>query len=116
MNINDLTLGELKQIQNMVIGVGAEHMEAYVHPLEGRNVIIRTVTMIYTGLLHSITNDEYVLLNCSWIPDTGRWMQFVAKGTVTECEPYPADLLVYVGRGSVVDKCELRAALPREQK
>lgn len=82
----------------------------------GKNVIIRTVTMIYTGKLDSVTASDLVLVDCSWIPETERYMQFVADGAVKECEPYPDDLPVYINRGSLLDVCELRKELPRSQK
>lgn len=82
----------------------------------GKNVIVRTVTMIYTGRLVEVTREHFVLLECSWIPETERYMDFVAEGKVKECEPYPADLLVFINRGALLDLCELRKPLPRSQR
>lgn len=82
----------------------------------GKNVIVRTISMIYTGKLDSVTDSDLVLHDCSWIPETERYMQFVADGAVKECEPYPDNLPVYVNRGALLDMCELRKDLPRRQK
>ena len=86
------------------------------HPLIGKNVIVRTVTMIYTGRLEGINKDEFILVDCSWIPETDRYMQFVANGSVKECEPYPDGMPVYINRGALLDMVELRKDLPRSQK
>ena len=82
----------------------------------GKNVIVRTVTMIYTGRLDHVTDTDLVLIDCSWIPATERFMQFVANGSVKECEPYPDGLHVFINRGALLDVCELRKDLPRSQK
>lgn len=82
----------------------------------GQNYAIRTVTMIYTGRLVAVGPQELVLVDVSWIPETERFAQFVAKGQVRECEPYPEGKKVIIGRGSLLDACVLDAPLPREQK
>lgn len=84
--------------------------------LVNKNIIVRTITMIYTGRLTAITPTDLVLVECSWIPETDRFMQFVANGSVKECEPYPDDLPVFINRGALLDMCELRNDLPRSQK
>lgn len=111
MEINDLTLGQINQIQKM-FNLEKGNTE---YPI-GKNVIIRTVTMIYTGKLKEVTESDFILTECSWIPETARYSSFVSNGDVNECEPYPDDLLVYVNRGAFVDFCELRAPLPRNQE
>lgn len=113
MNIEELTLKQIKEIQALTTGVTAP---STTHPLVGRNVIVRTVTMIYTGRLDHVTQQDYVLLDCSWIPETDRYMNFVENGAVRECEPYPSDLPVFINRGALLDVCELRKQLPRSQK
>jgi hypothetical protein len=113
MNIEDMTLKQIKEIQSIALGTPTA---STTHPLIGKNVIVRTVTMIYTGRLDHVTPQDYVLLDCSWIPETDRYMQFVENGSVRECEPFPGDLPVYINRGSLLDVCELRKNLPRNQK
>jgi hypothetical protein len=71
----------------------------------GKNYIVRTVTMIYTGKLVDVGATELVLVDCSWIPDTGRYMQFVADGR-----------RVVIGRGGLMDAVVLEKPLPRSQK
>ena len=118
VNINDLTLGQIKEIQKICakdVDVTQQPTVGNAYPV-GKNVIVRTVTMIYTGKLVEVTNSDFILKECSWIPETGRYMDFVANGTVNECEPYPDDLEVFINRGALLDMCELRKSLPRKQK
>lgn len=117
MNIEELTLKQIREIQALFVGVisqvNTKPQSAY--PV-GKNVIVRTVTMIYTGKLEQVTETDLVLIDCSWIPETERFMQFVAEGKVKECEPYPEGLPVYINRGALLDMCELKKDLPRSQK
>jgi hypothetical protein len=113
MNIEELTLKQIREIQSLTSGATAPNCS---HPLVEKNVIIRTVTMIYTGRLDHVTPQDYVMVDCSWIPETDRFAQFVAEGAVRECEPYPNGLPVYINRGALLDVCELKAPLPRSQK
>ena len=116
MNIDDLTLKQIKEIQTLgFTAINKEQKNCSNYPV-GKNVIVRTVTMIYTGRLEQVTDTDLILLDCSWIPETERFMQFVAEGKVRECEPYPADLQVYINRGALLDMCELKKELPRSQK
>ena len=113
MNINDLTIGQAKELSAIFGGQQKSCPSNY--PI-GKNVIVRTVTMIYTGRLEQVTDSDLVLVDCSWIPETERFMSFVAEGKVKECEPYPDGLHVYINRGALLDMCELRNDLPRGQK
>ena len=112
-DINELTFKQIKEISSL-IGNNTKQIKSD-YPV-GKNVIVRTITMIYTGKLISVTDSDFILNECSWIPDTGRYMDFVENGTVSECEPYPEDLDVFVNRGSLIDLCELKKSLPRSQK
>jgi hypothetical protein len=109
----ELSLKDLRELLGASQNVSSE---VSGHPLVGKNVIVRTVTMIYTGRLEYVSATELVLVDCSWIPETERYMQFVAEGAVRECEPYPDGMPVYVNRGALLDMCEMKKPLPRGQK
>lgn len=113
MNLDELTLGQIKEIKEL-LGTG-QTKQNHGYPV-GKNVIVRTVTMIFTGKLDQVTDTDLVLTQCSWIPETDRYADFVASGKVNECEPYPDDLPVYINRGALLDMCELKTTLPRSQK
>lgn len=117
INIDEITLGQLRELQALAQPNLIGHCPPMptLYPV-GKNVIVRTVTMIYTGRLERVTDADLVLVDCSWIPETDRFMQFVANGSVKECEPYPDGLQVFINRGALLDMCELRKDLPRSQK
>jgi hypothetical protein len=115
MSIDNLTIGEAKELAKFFNQSAPQSLGKSTYPV-GKNVIVRTVTMIYTGRLDSVTDSDLVLVDCSWIPETERFMQFVANGKVKECEPYPDGLPVFINRGALLDMCELRNELPRSQK
>lgn len=81
----------------------------------GKNYLVRTVTMIYTGHLKAVTETELVLDKCCWIPETDRWMQAVAESRFKEVEPYPPKAEVIIGRGAILDTVQIKV-LPTEQK
>jgi hypothetical protein len=123
INIEDLTLKQIREIQKKMTGWAVQYSEPYASPdspyitsLVSKNVIVRTVTMIYTGKLLEVTPTDFILVDCSWIPETDRFAQFVANGSVRECEPYPEGLPVAISRGAYLDMCELKKDLPRSQK
>lgn len=73
----------------------------------------RTVTMIYTGRLKAINEQEFLIDEAAWIPETERWMDFVDKGAVKECEPYSKPIIL--NRGALLDVVEIPSVL-RTQK
>lgn len=111
MNLDDLTLGQIKQIQSMW------RESNHTHPYKiGQNYLIRTVTMIYTGKLINVYKDELVLEQVAWIADTGRWHQACVDGTLNEVEPYKEGDQVIISRGSILDVSPWHKELPKEQK
>lgn len=73
----------------------------------------RTVTMIYTGRLKGINQQEFLVDEAAWIPDTERWKDFVDNGAVKECEPYSKPIII--NRGAILDVTEIPSVL-RKQK
>lgn len=112
MNLDDLTIKDLKHIQSLTRGGDAAQSPYKI----GENYFIRTVTHFNTGKLIRVTAKELVLKDAAWIADTGRFMQAIRDGKLNEVEPYPDGEEVIVGRGAVVDAVAWKHALPREQK
>ena len=89
---------------------------AVVHPYRvGANYFIRTVTHHYTGKLEAVYAGELVLSTAAWIADDGRFADALKSSEFSEIEPYPADRLVIIGRGAVLDAVEIDT-LPTSQK
>lgn len=82
----------------------------------GKNYMIRTVTMIYTGTMKEVYDNELVLNNCAWIPETERWADTCEKGVFGEVEPYPKEASVVIGRQAILDAFVVKWELPTKQK
>lgn len=111
MDINDLTIGQAKELANL--------FASHVQPTEsflitGQNYLIRTVTMIYVGQLIGQNATELLLKDCSWIPETARWADMLTDGAFNEVEPYRDDVIVM--RSIIADITIWRHPLPKEQK
>ena len=109
MDLDELTIGDAKKLASMFPKCAQES------PWEvGKNYFIRTVTMIQTGRLVAVTQQELVLEDAAWIPDTGRFADALRTGKFEEVEPFPTGKVI-VGRGAVIDAVQI-AITPREQK
>lgn len=80
----------------------------------GSAVLIRTVTLYYTGKIAELTPESIVLVDAAWIADTGRFHTALETGTLNEVEPYPGP--VAVSRGAIVDVTGWKHPLPRSAK
>lgn len=77
----------------------------------GNQVIIRTVTLHYTGRVIA-TDDHWIHLDdAAWIADTGRWAEALKSGKLNEVEPYPGRCSIPVG--CIVDVSPWDHPLPR---
>ena len=112
MDIDNLTVKEIKHIQSLLNGSSEEKTRWKV----GENYFIRTVTHHLTGKLIAVTSNELWLKDAAWIADDGRFMQAIRDGVLNEIEPFPDGEEVPVGRGALIDAVIWKHALPREQK
>ena len=113
MDTDELTLGQLKEIKNLM-GGGECSNSGQPYKI-GCAYFIRTVTHYLTGRVTAVTDKEIVLEDAAWIADTGRYADALKTGSLKEVEPYP-DGPVIVGRGAVIDVAVWSHPLPREQK
>lgn len=83
----------------------------------GETVFIRTVTYHGIGRLKrtsAIGNVTFLhLAEFSWIPDTERFMNFLAEGKLREVEPCPGEVRVSVS--AIVDVFAWNHPLPNKQ-
>lgn|SRR3990167_2864649 len=111
MNIEDLTLAQIRQIQSL--GLHPSSKES--HPYQvGKNYHIRTVTHYYTGRLVEVFPKELVLEDAAWIPSDGRFSDSLLSGKFEEVEPFPEGRVI-IGRETVSDAVIISSALPRSQ-
>jgi uncharacterized protein CbrC (UPF0167 family) len=83
-------------------------------------VLVRTVTNYYVGELVDEAEFKepgfFGLRQASWVADTGRFSAALKTGTLSEVEPYPADDVVLVNKGAVVDIAPWHHELPEKVK
>lgn len=103
MNLNELTIGQLKEIGNLLNK--ANIIDDC--PFEiGENYLIRTVTFTLTGKIKSKTSQFLVLQDADWIADTGRFSQSLEnQDNFCEVEPFKNDAIV--SKGSIVDATKI---------
>ena len=111
MNIEDLTLKQIREIQAVTCTPAKSDNSAWEI---GQIYLIRTVTMIDTGVLVAVTDQELVLEDAAWIADTGRFSDAITSAKFKEVEPFP-DGRVIIGRGSIIDAVKI-ADTQRVQK
>lgn len=79
----------------------------------GKIYAFRTVTMIYTGRLVNVSDQEFLVEDACWIPETERYMDFADTGAHKEAEPYKRPIII--NRGALLDATELPSVI-RKQK
>jgi hypothetical protein len=78
----------------------------------GEKVCVQTVTYAYLGRVKEVTHSEVILEEASCVYDTGRFGEFLTRGTISVLEPF-ADP-ISVGRTVVVCCTPWRHPLPRK--
>jgi len=71
----------------------------------GKVYLIRTVTMIYTGVLKAQNKTELLLEKAAWIAETGRWADSCKNENFKEVEPYFRDVVLF--KGACLDITEI---------
>ena len=111
MSLDNLTFSEIKQITKMFNGGSTINND---HPYQiGMSYFIRTVTHYYTGRLVAVYENELVLEDAAWIPDTGRYADLFKTGKPKEVEPLSEPVII--GRKAIIDCNPWKLVLPREQ-
>jgi hypothetical protein len=93
--------------KDSITKINVEHREEG-HWKIGKRYAFRTVTMIDHGTLVDVTDKEFWITDAAWIADSGRWSDFVnGKIQPSEVEPFPKGKLIPIGRGALIDACDL---------
>ena len=95
-------VGTKERVVERVIEVASDNP----HMIIGENYFLRTVTHYFTGRLIWVGDKEIAFDCCCWIADTGRFNDFMSKNTYNETEPFPAEKVVIIGRGSIIDMAQ----------
>jgi hypothetical protein len=84
---------------------------------KGSGVAIRTVTHTYVGIVRDLSLEgtaHVALCPAAWIADSGRWGEFIATGSIQECEPIRDGAIVFLG--AAVDAAPWSHAIPSEAR
>jgi hypothetical protein len=116
MDIDKLTLGEVKQLTHLF---NPDEVTSYSPShsfVTGKLYLIQTVTHYFSGILVSVTDSDIVLDKAAWIADTGRFADaMVASEKLLEIEPLPGAYIV--SRGAIIGFCEPTwESAPTEQR
>jgi len=79
----------------------------------GKSYFIRTVTYHLVGTVTSVSAGFLTLKDASWVADSGRFMQAIKNGALSEVEPV-GDAIVNIA--SITDAFPWLHKLPTEQK
>ena len=81
--------------------------------LVGKAFLLRTVTYHLTGRVVGRIGNLLHLSDAAWIADSGRFMQAIKEGKLSEVEPVGE---AWINLSAVTDFFPWRHPLPREQK
>ena len=95
-----------KKILKMLLELAAEDKTGEVSTSElpfevGQSYLFRTVTYFLLGKVKNITGSFIELEKASWVADTGRFNEAIAKGTLSEVEV--VGVPVFLNVNSIVD-------------
>lgn len=79
----------------------------------GEKYFFRTVTYHLTGKVKKVIGNILELQDAAWIADSGRFMQCIKDGKVSEVEPVGK---AYINMQAVTDFFPWKHKLPTEQK
>ena len=114
MNLNDLTLGQIKELQAIFSNTASISSEKPCPFEVGEKYLIRTVTFTLTGQVKSKVGDFLVLEQADWIADTGRFsIALEDQENFNEIEPFKNDAIV--AKNAIVDATKI-AKLIRKMK
>lgn len=80
----------------------------------GKQYFVQTVTYFYLGQLSAEYGDTIVLSNASWIPDTGRYNEFISGQEPKEVEPCKNPVIIH--KGALLSATLWEGTLPNKPK
>ncbi len=117
INLDDLTLGQLKEINQLTpkADQNASTNKWDYKELINKVVFIRTVTFYYVGNLREVYDDILILEDAAWVANTGSFAAALKNGSFDEVEPF-CQKRTPIGKGGIMDISEITLDLPLTQK
>lgn len=115
INIDDLTLGQIKQLTSFLPQTSGVISEVLQLPVNvGQAYLFRGVTNYNLGRVVEVVGQYVILEDASWVADIGRFSEALKTGKLKEVEPYPSEMSVNVA--ACVDFCPWDHELPTKAK
>ena len=106
-----LTDEEYEKIKDF-LELEKKEIKAYEDMIGGK-YFFRTVTYHLTGEVKKIVGRFAYLKDAAWIADSGRFMEAIKNGTLSEVEPVGE---AFINLDTVVDFFPWKHSLPKDQK
>lgn len=100
-----------EKIKTQVEGEGGKEINNY-QDLIGEKIFFRSVTHYMVGEVKSVVGRFVRLKGAAWVADTGRFMNAIKDGELSEVEPVGD---AFVNMDTVVDFFPWKHALPTKQ-
>jgi len=113
MNLDNLTLGDIHKLKQLLQSVGDTPPTPTFPAEPGEKVLIRTVTVYHVGRVVRVEGNFLHLEGASWVADTGRFGEAISKGTLSEVEYVDR---VAIAINSIVDVFQWKHDLPSSSK
>lgn len=108
ITISDATFESIKDQLGEEETLDVSKMEDFI----GKKLFIRTVTYHLVGKVEKIVGEFFVLSGASWVADSGRFMNAIKNGELSEVEPVGE---AFVNYKSIVDMFPWSHSLPTKQ-
>ncbi len=110
INISDETWDKIKDqvLEEEDTALEINELDAFI----GQKLFIRTVTYHLVGEVVNRVGNLFELKGASWVADSGRFMQAIKDGTLSEVEPVGQ---CWVNIETIVDIFPWTHKLPKEQ-
>jgi len=101
-----------EKIKDQILADGGKEIDSY-QDMVGSKFYFRTVTYHTVGEVKKVVGRYVQLKNASWVADSGRFMNAIKDGTLSEVEPVG---VAFVNMDTVVDFFPWVHPLPKDQK
>jgi hypothetical protein len=108
----EITDEQLAEIKEKITGIDAKEINHY-EDLIGGKFFFRTVTYHMVGKVKKMVGRFAYLTDASWIADSGRFMNAIKDGALSEVEPVGD---AFINLDTVVDFFKWNHKLPDSQK
>ena len=109
IEVSDETYEKIKDQLTQDEMIDISSLENFV----GKKMFIRTVTYHMVGKVEKLAGNFFVLSKASWVADSGRFMNAIKDGKLSEVEPVGQ---AFLNVQTIVDMFEWKHDLPKEQK